>query len=348
MLDSDFCILLFPIYSTYSSITGKSIRKFPVDRGHPSRVIPPGSLAFMHRPLYIGRKIVHLHLRYLTLIFLIALTALGQPVFGQQDTTQTPSIYRVILKDGSEIIGTIRSSDSTTISFLSVSKITMEIPRAQVKSLEQLSGKIVLGEFVQSDPNYTRLFFAPTGRPLKDGQGYFSAYELFFPFLAVGIGDIVTLSGGMSIVPGAESQLFYLAPKVTPVHLKNIDIAAGLLYINGTASRTSGLGIIYGVGTYGTSDRALTAGIGWGFASGELANKPVLLIGGEYRISRNIKFITENWIPPEANLVIYSFGVRFFGERLAADLGFIRPSKFEVDGFPFIPWIGFAYNFGAK
>ena len=164
----------------------------------------------------------------------------------------------------------------------------------------------------------------------------------------MGIGNAVTLSGGMSIVPGAESQIFYLAPKITPVHLKNIDISAGLLYINGTASNSSGVGIIYGVGTYGTNDCALTAGLGWGFSSGEIANKPVLLIGGDYRISRNIKFITENWIPPDVDLVIWSFGLRFFGERLAGDLGFIRPSKFTSNGFPFIPWVGFAYNFAVK
>jgi hypothetical protein len=287
-------------------------------------------------------------MRFTIAILLIIVIADCQQVFGQQDTTQMPAIYRIVLKDGSEIIGTIQSSDSSRLAFVSISKISMEIPRAQIKSLDRLSGKIVQGEFEPSDPNYTRLFFAPTGRPLKDGQGYFSTYEVFFPFLAVGIGDIVTLSGGMSIVPGAESQLFYLAPKITPVHLNNIDVSAGLLYLNGTASHTSGLGIIYSVGTYGSSDRALTAGLGWGFSSGEVANKPILLIGGEYRISRNIKLITENWIPPEINLVIYSFGLRFFGERLAADLGFIRPSKFTSDGFPFIPWVGFAYNFGVK
>ncbi|MCX6133460.1 MAG: hypothetical protein NTU47_06555 [Ignavibacteriales bacterium] len=282
------------------------------------------------------------------LISLVILLANCDWAYAQHDTVQVPTVYRVILKDRSEIIGTIQSSDSSKIGFMSVSMVTMEIPRTQIKSLEKLSGTIVQGEFMQSDPNYTRLFFAPTGRPLKNAQGYFSTYELFLPFVAVGIGDAVTLAGGMSIVPGAESQIYYLAPKITPVHLNNIDISAGLLYINGTAASSSGVGIVYGVGTYGTNDRALTVGLGWGFSSGEMANKPILLIGGEYRIARSVKFITENWIPPGTDLVIWSFGLRFFGERLAADLGLIRPSKFTSDGFPFIPWVGFAYNFGVQ
>jgi len=39
--------------------------------------------------------------------------------------------------------------------------------------------------------------------------------------------------------------------------------------------------------------------------------------------------------------------VRFFGEDLAADLGFIYPAGSKITGFPFIPWLGFVYNFGT-
>ena len=49
------------------------------------------------------------------------------------------------------------------------------------------------------------------------------------------------------------------------------------------------------------------------------------------------------------SVLILSFGIRFFGERLSADLGFFYPmSEGEgiSEGFPFIPWLGFAYNFG--
>lgn len=279
---------------------------------------------------------------------LIIVLLLRQEALAQQDTLQAPAIYRVILKDGLEILGTMGTSDTSSVEFTSLSKIAMVIPRSQITSIVRLSGTEVEGKFQQSDPNYTRLFFSPTGRPLKNGQGYFALYELFFPFLAVGIGDVVTLAGGVSILPGAKGQIVYVAPKITPVHLKNIDLAAGVLYMHPTTGNSSGLGIVYTVGTYGSVDRALTVGLGWGFSSSELANKPVLMLGGELRISGSIKIITENWIPPEGDLVIYSFGFRFFGEKLAADLGFIRPSQFTSDGFPFVPWLGFSYNFGGK
>jgi len=286
-------------------------------------------------------------MRYFALLML-AVATISQPARAQQDSNQVVKVYRLTLNDGSEIIGTILKEDSVQVEFQSVSKIMMRVPRNQIKAIGPLKGSVVDGEFRRSDPNYTRLFFAPTGRSLKSGQGYFSVYEIFFPFIAIGIGDVVTLAGGMSLIPGAESQIYYFAPKITPLHIKNFDLSAGVLYINALESDFSGGGIVYGVGTYGSSDHALTVGLGWGFAGGEIANKPILLLGGEIRLSNSIKLISENWIPPGTDLVMYSFGIRFFGENLAADLGFIRPSQMGSGGFPFIPWIGFAYNFGAQ
>jgi hypothetical protein len=282
-----------------------------------------------------------------SLLFLFALASY-QFAFGQQDSTRTAKLHRIILKDGTEFIGTIQSEDSSQVDFLSSSKITMKIPRDQIKSLEPLSANAIGAKFRRSDPNYTRLFFSPTGRPLKDGQGYFSVYEVFFPFFAVGIGNAVTLAGGVSLIPGSKYQVYYFAPKLTPIHLTNLDISAGVLYVNSTAADVSGLGVVYAVGTYGSSDGAMTACLGWNFAEGELSNKPVLLFGGELRISESMKLVTENFVPPTSDFLIYSFGLRFFGESLAADLGFIGWSNSKTNGFPFIPWVGFVYNFGAK
>jgi hypothetical protein len=282
----------------------------------------------------------------LLLLFLYTF-ALLQTTLAQQDTSSVKKPQRLILKDGSELIGNLVAEDSVQLEFKTLSGVSMKIPRSQIKETERLAGEIVEGEFKRYDPNRTRLFFAPTGRALKQGEGYFSTYQIFFPFLAVGVTDFVTLAGGISLLPGADEQIYYFAPKVTPLHLEKVDISAGMLYINATGSDFSGVGILYGVGTYGTQEAALTAGLGWGFAQGEVAHKPVLMLGGELRVSNSVKLLTENWFPPGTEIFIYSFGIRFFGESLAADLGFIGISK-STGGFPFIPWVGFAYNFGAK
>ncbi|MFQ5584937.1 MAG: hypothetical protein ACE5GL_10920, partial [Calditrichia bacterium] len=93
------------------------------------------------------------------------------------------------------------------------------------------------------------MLFAPTARPLKQGQGYFSVYQIFFPFVAVGVTDFFTLAGGVSLIPGARSQLLYVAPKITPLHLKKFDLAFGLLYlavpdVNGDGDNSQDLSLV--------------------------------------------------------------------------------------------------------
>ena len=265
----------------------------------------------------------------------------------QQDTSSHMPT-RLVLADGSELIGTIVSEDSTSIAFRTVGNISMTIPRNQVKSRVRLSGEIIGGEFVRNDPNHTRLLFSPTARSLKAGQGYFSASEIFFPLLAVGVADFMTLAGGISLFPGADAQLFYLAPKITPLQLDNLSLAGGVLYMGITSGETEGFGIIYGVTTYGTQKASVTGGLGWGFYGDETADRPIIMIGGELRASNSVKLITENWFPPGSDVALISLGIRFFGDNLAADFGFWFPAGSEISGFPFLPWLGFAYNFGTE
>lgn len=281
------------------------------------------------------------------LLFNLPLLTLANICFAQQDTTSQEPLTRLVFTDGSVLIGTVTQEDSASLAFRTIGNISVTIPKSQIGTRERLSGQIIGGSYVRSDPNHTRLLFAPTARSLKSGQGYFSAYQIFFPFLAVGIADFLTLGGGISLLPGLENQIFYLAPKITPLQVKSFSAAGGLLYVNSTEGSDDGVGIYYGIATYGNQNAALTFGLGWGFYGSDIADKPVVMVGGELRVSNSVKLITENWIPPNSDVTFLSFGIRFFGENLAADLGFLHPAGSRITGFPFIPWLGFAYNFGV-
>jgi hypothetical protein len=209
---------------------------------------------------------------------------------------------------------------------------------------------MVRGEYRRYDPNVSRLLIGPTGRPLKKGQGYFAAYEIFFTYFGIGVTDNISLGGGITLLPGASGQLFYLTPKVGFSNAtETMGISVGGLYMNTTGADLQGIGIIYGAGTFGPPDACFTAGLGYGYAEGEFSERPLLTLGGELQLSNSVKFLSENYIPFGSDVIILSFGIRFFGERLSADLGFFYPMRQGEGiggGFPFIPWLGFAYNFG--
>ena len=283
-----------------------------------------------------GRTNLIIYIVYFFLFFISV--AVAQP-----DSTDT-DVMRITLKDNTVLICHILSEDSTSVQIITLSNIEMNIPKRQISEREVVSGLMVKGEIWEDDPNRTRLLFSPTGRALKAGQGYFSVYEIFFPFLAVGLTDNITLSGGMSLFPGTDQQLFYLAPKITPLQLDNFDLSGGVLYIR-VPEESEGAGIVYSVATLGSTNGALTFGLGYGFLGGDFAEHPVLMLGGELRASKSVKFITENWIFAGSEVSLISLALRFFGKNLAGDFGFFIPVS-EGDSV-FIPWLGFAYNFSG-
>jgi len=261
------------------------------------------------------------------------------------------SVVELRLKDGTVFVGTIVEESDTRVVLVTSSGARVEIPRAQIARIRGVSVR-PSGEHWPDDPNHTRLFFTSTARPLEKGEGYISSFMLFFPFVAYGVTDRLTLAGGTPILPGAIGKVFYVAPKYTLVNRDRASFAVGALGIFATESVDAGsVGILYGAGTLGSRDNAVTLGAGWGYWAfdGEsgLSNDPVIMIGAERRVSRRVKLVTENWVgfggSSAAGLV--SGGFRFIGDRLSADLGF--GGALGESNTCCIPLVNFVYSFGG-
>lgn len=193
-----------------------------------------------------------------------------------------------------------------------------------------------------SSPNRTRLFFAPTGRMLREGESTFSDYYLFFPAFGYGINDHFSLGGGMSLFPGAnvDRQFYYFTPKWGIAADDNSAFAVGAIMLTQT-SLSSIPGIVYGVGTFGSPDRSLTAALGYGFYGNNLTANPLLVIGGEYRTSASMSLVTENWIFSDWKNPLISYGLRFFSETISVDLALLNSigSSASSIGFPYIDFV---------
>lgn len=286
----------------------------------------------MDSTAYVMKKICWL------LLFLGGLTLSAQA----QDVGST---VRIKLSNGDEVIGQVETSTEDEVVLTTREGLRVSIPRQRIHSYELIDPN---ARFLRSDPNQTRLLFSPTARSLRSGQGYIAFYEIFFGFAAIGIADRFTLAGGATFIPGTE-QLLYLAPKVTLVQTPGYSVAAGAWGIT-TTSGEGTAGILYGVGTLGQSERAATFGVGYAFADGDFSSSPLLMLGGEWQVSNSLKLVSENYVLPQVEDGLFvSAGVRFFGRNLAADFALLMAPTLldDIDGWPFIPWVGFAYNFGG-
>jgi hypothetical protein len=255
------------------------------------------------------------------------------------DSTQ---LQVLTLRDGSTLIGRISviGADSLTVE---ASVGIFSLPIASVTGLQDVSAdRMKGGEYWFPNPNSTRLFFAPSGRMLERGDGYVSDYEVLFPGVAYGVSDNVSIGGGVSLIPaGLDEQLFYLTPKIGGEVRENVNLAVGALIVGGVPDEAT-VGVVYGVGTFGSPDASITAGLGYGFAGTTIASSPVAMLGGEWRVARRLSLVTENYFIADRHSVnsLFSYGVRLMGEKMTVDLALFNTTGSGAGiGFPFVDFV---------
>lgn len=271
------------------------------------------------------------------ILVLVVLVAAPPRSVAQEPQATT---YELKLRDGSRLYGTLESVDEQTISFRTMSGTLVTPTRADIVALEPVTGTIRDGEFLTDDPNRTRLFFGPTGRALPRGQVYFGTFEFMLPWVQVGVTDRFSIGGGTPLVFGFDEseRPFWITPRIQLVDRGRFHAGAGAIHVVNLDGGSAG--IVYGVTTTGTSSSSLTVGAGMAYADGDRA--PVVMIGGDHRLRRNLKLMTENYVWKGGGGMV-SGGVRFIGDRLSADLGLAVP--LNADELLAFPIVNFVYVF---
>jgi hypothetical protein len=281
------------------------------------------------------------------LVILVLGCCIAAPAAAQRPTVppvDSAAVVSLRLTDGSELMGRVVAADDSSLTIVTLAAARVQLPRTSIVSWRPVAGQTTARGFQPADPNTSRLFFGPTGRTLDQGSGYFADYYLFFPVVGYGVHDRVTLSAGMSIIPGLSSQLLYVTAKVGVVRSDNVAVALGGFYATVPDEADAALGTAYGVATFGNSNHAITFMGGYPFTTQDVAQEPLFMMGGETRIGRRSKFLGEVWKFPETSEVPVVFGLRWFGDRLAVDFGFVYALGSSTEGWPLVPWVDFAVN----
>ena len=258
-------------------------------------------------------------------------------------TAGDPITHELRLRDGSRAYGRIVSESDEEVVFETAAGVAITARRNQIVSLKKVEGIIKEGEFLPSDPNNTRLFFGPTGRALPKGQAYLGVYEFFMPFVQVGVTNRFSIGGGTPLFFSFEDdgldRPYWITPKLQVFNGRKTQFSVGVF--QGFGGGATG-GIAYGVATTGGVSGSFTAGAGMAYDD-DGDRTAVVMVGGDRQLRRNMKFVTESYVWGSGNGIV-SAGVRFFGERLSADLALASPVGDEFGGFVF-PLVNFVYLF---
>jgi len=266
----------------------------------------------------------------------------------------TAKIYAVKVADGATYIGKFieRTADAIVINTASVRRV--EIPIRAIVSVREVSdANFRNGRYWFENPNPTRYLIGPSAYNVKKGDGYYQNIYLVVNGFNVGITDNFSIGGGLelistfsSLADGGFDPIFFFTPKVAFEVSDKVHLGGGVLLVNAPGfddGARGSIGITYGIGTFGTTDNNVTAGIGWGFVNRDFNADPVVTVSGMVRISRNASLVSENWfVPTDGYDVVYSYGVRFFGESLAVDLAFFNNRDIAdiiVIGIPYVDFV---------
>ncbi len=287
--------------------------------------------------------------RSATCLLALLLAVTLPPSLVAQTPSVTPAIevaapdiiQEIVLRDGTRAFGRVERVAEGRVVFRTIAGATIDIAVADVVHVTLATGRMSGREFWRADPNPTRLFFGPTARALKRGDVYLGVYEVFMPFVQVGITDRISVGGGTPLIFGGNGdRVFWFTPKVTVVDRGRTSAAAGVMHMAGIDDAS--IGVAYGVVTHGTPDSAITVGGGYAYArSDESGGAPVVMFGAEHRIRRGLKLVTENYAFDGGGIL--SAGVRFIGQRLSADLGLATP--LGIDEFFVFPMVNFVWSF---
>ncbi|MEM8559883.1 MAG: hypothetical protein AAGG50_18865 [Bacteroidota bacterium] len=303
-------------------------------------------------------------LRVLTLVISVAVlagaAAAQQPADAGLEETPTDSTtteaslpeQRVVLDDGTVLVGVIVEEAETTLSLLSDDGIVRVIPRERIREV----GPLLEGRLRRFDPTRTRLFFSPTARTLPRGTGRFSLYYIF-PSVAYGVTDRVDVSYG-SLVPivlnAANLKLQVLRRERVQVAIgANALFSLGDLFEGADIGFGGIVGTFYGLATLGTETRAVTLGLYGAYGSGFdddlfIAEGALALVGLEWQLSDSAKLLSENYLPlgTEGGEVVSLTGIRLGSERFSVDVAFLLGAAVSDGALGRGPYFGIAYNFG--
>ncbi|HUW93348.1 MAG TPA: hypothetical protein VMV74_09295 [Bacteroidales bacterium] len=301
------------------------------------------------------------NLKGISRTLIIALTAMmlitGNAIAQQTVTGEVSKTYQVTLNDGSTVSGKLLSITDKEVVIQSGSMGDIRLQKENIKTMTQVSSYDAKESGIWfTNPNPSKYLLGNSAIPMEKKSGYYQNTWVFFNTFSYGITNNISVSAGFeifSILAGGDGPFaFFINPKASFKIAENFYAGANILYANTlrTIDDFGGLGTLNGFATYGNNNNNITFALGWGYAGGEFSSKPLITVSGMVRASKRIGFVSENWIVPGINsdekyYGIFSYGIRFLGEKTSIDLAFLNNPDIAKEIIIGIPWLDFVVNF---
>ena len=228
----------------------------------------------------------------LLLLCLIGFTSIAQ--------SDDPKIVEIITVDGAVIKGEILEETTDKVILQSQTLGRIELLRKDIKSLNYTNTEI---SGIPIDYHgSTRYLVSPNGYLLKKGQSYYENIGVFFNSYAVGITDNFNVAVGgeiASLLFGEQFPIIYVSPKFgLPFKNDSGSWSIGTTFFSSPSNDFEGFGFLNTSVTLGNrnSNFSIGTGLGYSFSDGIAEGIIPVLAGGNWRLSKKISLVTDNFI----------------------------------------------------
>jgi hypothetical protein len=286
---------------------------------------------------------------FLLIIFLILILSKS----GISQEAQDSPLVLITTMDKNEYLGKISFEDEDIVKIITQNLGEITLRKSDIKNRNVvLRDQIIKGEVWVDNPQATRYFWSPNGYGLKNGEGYYQNVWVLFNQFAFGISDNFSLGAGF--VPlflfGGTATPVWITPKISiPVKKDKFNIGAGALAgaVIGEEAE-GGFGIVYGTTTFGSRNKNISVGLGYGYAGGDWADAPVINFSAMIRVGRRGYVLTENYFLSfgDDTGALLSLGGRSVLGKIGLDYGGFVPLFSGTDTFIAFPWLGLTVPIG--
>jgi len=273
--------------------------------------------------------------------------------FKKINTTADTTIFRIETIDGNEFTGTIMSQDQEKLLLKTALLGEITIQKKNVRDIAIVDPKQMKGGVLWRDnPQSSRYFWAPNGYGIKKGQGYYQNVWIMVNQWTYAPSNNFSL--GVGLIPlflfgGASTPIWMTAKFSVPLKADKINLGAGILSGTVVGEEQTGFGIGFGIMTFGSRDKNVSLGMGYGYTAGDWAKRPMVTFSSMIRTGPRGYFLTENYYMNAGGeqTVIISLGGRSMLKRVGIDYGLFMPIS-EGLGFVAIPWLGLTAPLGKR
>jgi len=272
-------------------------------------------------------------------------------------TQMDPKVtYRIKTINDEEYIGKFLDQDSLVMRIQNDKKLIITIPNKQILRIYPLESATATGKNNWFENPHSILYYSsPSAFNMNKGEFYYQNQYLFINSLYYGISDHISIGAGIELLStiinmseGNFEPSGFISGQIGYKISDNFHIGAvaTLTGMSGlTSSNSDNSFILCAVGTIGSNDNNFTVGIGESMYGGHFSKLPYLSLSGTLRLANGFSLITDNAINSDyfssGNHLngTYSYGFRFFGEKVAFDLGLLNNaelSRIIIIGVPYL------------